>query len=176
MTQPSFVPIRDTDEVRPAHRLQVPRQWAPRRPAELRGPARPMGRRFGKPGPDQGYALRVARTFEARLVLCEDEDIEDVLLGCALLAGRRAGAMGRAPGAPDVRWALELWGFLDPDPPSGLVAARVAAFASLSHDYVAQRQLVDQVPEGTLTLATEEVGARRADWRDLTGAGGQVAT
>ena len=76
-------------------------------------------------------------------------------LGVALVAARRAAVFGRAPCVHDVRFALNLWGFLD-DVPVGRVAPRRAAFSSISHDYEAQRALVDSVPEETLRLSPEE--------------------
>jgi hypothetical protein len=81
-----------------------------------------------------------------------------VLLGVALVASRRAALFGRAPCIHDVRLALNLWGFLD-DAPADLRATRRMAFSSISHDYVAQRALVDAVPEETLRLRPDEVRA-----------------
>ena len=77
------------------------------------------------------------------------------MLGVALVAAKRAALVGRAPCIYDVRFALNLWGFLD-DVPAERVATRRAAFSSISHDYVAQRALVDSVPEETLRLSPEE--------------------
>ncbi len=169
MSQPSFVPIRDADQVRPALRLEQPVPWSPDRPAELRSPVAQTGRGFGKPGPDQGFALRVARALSDRVVLAEGEDLEDVLVGCALLASRRAGAFGRAPSAPDLKWAMSLWGFLGPSSPD-VVTARQERFRAVSHDYVLQRTLVDQVPDESLRLTADEVAGRRSDWKALVGA------
>jgi hypothetical protein len=172
MTQPSFVPITRADQVRNALRLEVPRPWVADRPAEVRVPGQPQGPAMGTPGPDQGYALHLARRFEDRLHLRKDESPEDVVLGCALLASRRAALVGRAPSVHDVRVALTLWGFLDESAPADLVEERAKAFRSVSHDYVVQRQLVDRVPESTLLLTpaavTDRVGS--GDWRSLLGA------
>jgi hypothetical protein len=55
----------------------------------------------------------------------------------------------------DVRLALNIWGFLD-DAPTELRASRREAFSSISHDYVAQRRLVDSVSEDILRLAPED--------------------
>ena len=170
MSQPSFVPIRDADQVRPSLRLEAAIPWSPDRPAEHRSPVAESGRGFGKPGPDQGFALRVARALSDRVVLAEGEDLEDVLVGCGLLASRRAGAFGRAPSAPDVKWAMNLWGFPDPSPPPDVVAARRETFRSVSHDYVLQRALVDQIPDDSLRLTPDEVAGRRSDWKTLVGA------
>jgi hypothetical protein len=54
-----------------------------------------------------------------------------------------------------VRFALNLWGFLE-DAPADLKAARRAAFSSISHDYVAQRSLVDSVEEDVLRQNPED--------------------
>ena len=81
VTQPSFVPIVEADQVRPAYRLRVPSIWTQSRPSELRGTSQPRGLRFGNPGPDQGFALKLARRFEDRLVLAEGESAEDAMAG-----------------------------------------------------------------------------------------------
>jgi len=149
MTQPSFVPIAEADQVRPSLRLEVPGSWTTDRPAELRIPVRPAGPSMGTPGSDQGFALRLARRFEEKLRLAPDESPEDVVVGVALLAARRSGLLGRAPSVHDVRAALNLWGFLD-DAPADVVDARRQAFRSVAHDYVLQRTLVDAVPAEAL--------------------------
>lgn len=159
MTQPSFVPITEADQVRPARRLQVPAAWQPDRPAELRIPLRPGGRNRGTPGPDQGYALRLARRFEERLHLRPGESTEDVVVGCALIASRRSALFGRAPATFDVEAALRLFGFLDRPVSEDLVQLRRRFFAGVSHDYDAQRSLVDQVPEATLRLSPDQIAA-----------------
>jgi hypothetical protein len=149
MTQPTFVPISEADQVRPARHLHVPGAWTASRPAELGGPVALSGRSVGTPGPDAGFALRLARRFEHDLKLGEGETEHDVLLGVALIAARRAALFGRAPCIYDVQFALTLWGFLG-DVPADLGATRRAAFSSVSHDYVAQRALVDGIDEETL--------------------------
>ena len=171
MTQPSFVPITEADQVRPARRLKVPGPWSPVRPAELRIPSRPSGPRMGTPGPDQGFALHLAHRFGDRLVLTEGESEDDVLLGAALVASRRAALFGRAPCVHDLTVALSLWGFLA-SAPSELVDARREAFRGAAHDYVAQRALVDCVPEEALRLSPDTVAAwaRDGGWRELVAA------
>ncbi len=171
MTQPSFVPIAEADQVRPSLHLEVPGRWTTDRPAELRIPTRPAGPSMGTPGSDQGFALRLARRFEDRLRLAAGESAEDVVVGAALLASRRSGLVGRAPSVYDVQAALALWGFLV-DAPAGLVAVRRRAFQSVSHDYVVQRALVDQVPEATLALTPDQVtdAVAAGGWAELIGA------
>ncbi len=158
MTQPTFVPIAEADQVRPARHLHVPGPWTSSRPAELVGPTMRRGAGIGTPGPDSGFALRLAHRFEDDLELGEGESAHDVLLGVALVASKRAALFGRAPCIHDVRLALDLWGFLDDAPPD-VRATRRAAFSSISHDYVAQRALVDAVPEESLRLRPDEVRA-----------------
>ncbi|HXP33782.1 MAG TPA: hypothetical protein VN820_07165, partial [Acidimicrobiales bacterium] len=62
----------------------------------------------------------------------------------------------------DVQLALSLWGFLDEVAPE-LQARRRAAFSSVAHDYVAQRRLVDAIPEEILRLNPEEARTRRGE-------------
>src|SRR5580658_3784373 len=112
MTQPTFVPISEADQVRPARHLHVPGAWTVSRPAELGVPTAHHGRSVGTPGPDAGFALRLARRFEHDLKLGAGESEHDVLLGTALIAARRAALFGRAPCIYDVQFALALWDFL----------------------------------------------------------------
>jgi hypothetical protein len=155
MTQPTFVPIAEADQVRPARHMHVPGSWTASRPAELTVPEHPRGRSMGTPGPDSGFALRLAHRFEHELKLEEGETAHDVALGVALLASKRAAVFGRAPSVYDVRFALNVWGFLD-DAPAELKVSRRAAFSSISHDYVALRSLVDSIDEDVLRLTPEE--------------------
>jgi hypothetical protein len=155
MTQPTFVPIAEADQVRPARHMDVPGSWTASRPAELKVPEHPRGRGMGTPGPDSGFALRLAHRFEHEFKLGEGETEHDVALGVALIASKRAALFGRAPSVYDVRFALNLWGILD-DAPAALKARRRAAFSSISHDYVAQRNLVDSIDEDTFRLSPEE--------------------
>jgi len=177
MTQPTFVPITEADQVRPARHLHVPEAWTASRPAELRTPTALKGRSVGTPGPDAGFALRLAARFSHDLKLTEGETEHDVLLGSALIAARRAALYGRAPSIYDLQVALALWGFLVDDPPGDLVAVRRQAFSSVSHDYVAQRRLVDAIPEESLRLTPAEAQARLQPPGDvISAATGPVAT
>ena len=118
MTQPTFVPIAEADQVRPARHLHVPGPWTASRPAEVTVPLGLRGRGVGTPGPDSGFALRLARRAEHELKLDQGESEQDVLLGVALIAAKRAALFGRAPSVYDVQFALGLWGFLADAPPS----------------------------------------------------------
>lgn len=140
----------------------------------MRFPARPGGPRFGTPGPDKGYALHLARRLEEELRLAAGESAEDVVVGSAVLAGRRAALLGRAPVADDIRTALALWGWLTDEAPEGLVALRRTVFSALAHDDAAQRALTDRVPERALLMSADQVAVRvsAGEWADLVGAAG----
>jgi hypothetical protein len=120
----------------------------------------PQGANIGTPGPDSGFALRLANRFEHDLVLGDGESAHDVVLGVALVASKRSALFGRAPSVYDVRHALALWRFLDADAPAELRQSRRALFSAVSHDYVAQRQLVDSIPEDVLRLSPEDAPGR----------------
>jgi hypothetical protein len=154
VTQPTFVPIAEADQVRPARHLHVPGSWTATRPAELSVPAAPRGPGVGTPGPDSGFALRLANRHEHALRLGDGEVAHDAVLGVALIASKRAALFGRAPCVYDVEFALALWGFLD-DVTAEQQAVRRGVFSSVSHDYVAQRALVDRVSEETLRQAPD---------------------
>jgi hypothetical protein len=168
MTQPTFVPISEADQVRPARHLLVPGPWTTSRPAELKTPTAPRGRSVGTPGTDAGFALRLVGRFAHDLQLGEGETEHDALYGCGLIAARRAALFGRGPSIYDVQFALALWGFLVDAPPA-LRSARRQAFSAVSHDYVAQRALVDAIPEATLRLSPAGAQAR-TDVPDATDA------
>jgi hypothetical protein len=166
VTQPSFVPIVEADQVRPAYKLQVPNIWTQSRPSELRGASQPAGLQLGRPGPDQGFALKLAHRFVDRLVLAPGESVEDAIAGCTAVAMRRCASFGRAPAIHDLEFAFTLFGFLG-DAPADLVEARGPLFRSVSHHYKAQRTIADSVAPSTLRLTPAEVAARITEWRSL---------
>ena len=166
MAQPNYVPLSTTDKVRAPERLPAPKAWRPDRPAELKGNVHPTGPRLGTPGPDQGYALKLARRFDDRLKLGPAEHGVDAVAGCLPVALKRAALYGRAPIVHDLGLAFTLWGFLDEEP-ADLVAFRTPLFQAAAHDYGRQREIVDRVPDDTLRLAPAEVAARLESWRDL---------
>ncbi len=78
----------------------------------------PSGGGYGHQGPDQGYALNLAKRFIPILKLQPGESVNDVVAGCVTVALKRASLFGRAPLAEDLRVAFAHWGFLD-DPSLG---------------------------------------------------------
>jgi hypothetical protein len=127
------------------------------RPAELTG-RQPAGPRLGSPGPDQGYALHLARIYEGRLVLGSAESEADAIAGCLAIAMRRSALFGRAPILGDLTLALTFWGFLAPGADE-LVAIRSQAFAAVasSHHYFERRAIVDAMTDEILRMTIEQV-------------------
>jgi hypothetical protein len=149
--------------------LPVPDGWKADRPAETDRAMMPSAPRLGSVGPDQGFALRLARLFEDRLELTGREHKHDAVAGCVPVATKRAALMGRAPVVYDLEHAFTLWGFLG-GAPQELIELREAAFQGAAHDYWIQRAIVDQVPEETLALTPAVVRERLPVWRSLFGA------
>lgn len=176
MAQPEYVPGKSPAHTRrgalvPGEVLPGHPGWKARRPGDhVPGERPPSGAAFGSPGPDQGYALLLARRFESRLHLEPAESAADATAGCLGVALRRASLFHRAPVYPDLELAFGIWGYLIPDPPDDLVALRKKLFESAAHHYWDQRGIAGQVPEATLRLKPEEALARvKADWRALVG-------
>lgn len=171
MAAPEYVPKDQMERVR-AYRSNPrrPEPWMATRPGEIQG-EQPRGERFGSPGPDLGFALKIARTFEDSLHLTEGEDAHDAVAGCVAIAMKRSSHFGRAPVVHDLTVAFTLWGYLDEDPPAELVELRRRWFEGVghaAHHYVELRQVVDSVPDATLALTPAQVTAsHRADWHSL---------
>ena len=170
MAAPEYVPNDARARLR-AYRSNPrrPESWHADRPGDLPD-GQPRGERFGSPGPDLGYALKIARSFDDRLRLADGEHRDDAVAGCVALAMKRSSLFGRAPVIHDLTVAFTVWGFLDDDPADDLLALRRKAFEGVAnpHHYVVLRDLVDAVPLSTLRLtparATE---AHRVGWRSL---------
>src|ERR671932_544742 len=96
MAAPEYVPVTLRELPRPVERIPPPTRWTADRPADLQGP-QPRGKGLGVPGPDQGYALKLARRFKERLEVAEGEHHEDAVTGCLGVALKRAALFGRAP-------------------------------------------------------------------------------
>lgn len=174
MAAPDYVPnetaVADRHYVSPP---RLPQPWLADRPGELAG-GQPEGAGLGVPGPDQGYALSLARRFEDQLQLGPGEHAADAVAGCVGVALKRAASFGRAPVAADLEVAFRVFGFLAPDPDESLVAWRKELFAGVSHPhhYAEARRLVGLVPEAVLRMPPSEVEAAcAADRSKLFGSG-----
>ncbi len=174
MSAPRFSPVPPTEHPRhyesPDH---VPEAWAPDRPGDIEG-FQPEGPRLGDPGPDQGFALRIAAQLRPKVLLQTGEHIDDAIRGCLGVALRRASIFSRAPVVHDLTIAFTIWGFYDPNPPTELVELRSKMFEGLrlvGHHYMEAREVADLPPEATLRMTPAQVAdAYPADWRTLVGA------
>lgn len=168
MAAPQYVP--NTLAQQPRRGLDVPAadRWRADRPADFEA-FQPVGRQLGHPGPDQGFALRLARRFEDRIQVEAPVTRDDVIAGCVAVAMARAALFGRAPVVHDLDIALRIWGFLG-DAPAELVELRTPLFASAAHHYDRQRAIVDLVPEATLGASHGDVARRfPSEWQALLG-------
>ncbi len=165
MAAPDYVPVPLSEQPRESLRLPPPRPWMADRPADLQR-GQPVGPKLGRPGPDQGYLLKLAERFTDRVEVADGEQIDDALAGCQAVALRRAALFGRAPVAHDLEVALRLWGFLG-GAPDDLVEFRRRLFQGAAHHYWDQRAVTDLVPDETLKLTPTQVADRLTDWRQL---------
>jgi hypothetical protein len=163
---PEFVPVDLEDLPRTKVTLPAPANWRADRPGDLHG-SQPLGPKLGRPGPDQGYALKLADDcFRDRLVLASGEHPDDAIAGCVAVGLKRASMYGRAPVIYDLELAFTLWGYFEGAPPE-LVAFRRTLFEAACHHYSDQREIVDLVPDTTLQLTPAQVRERLSDWKSL---------
>jgi hypothetical protein len=157
MAAPEYVPL-PKDGPAPVYESPPwrPESWFSDRPAELDG-AQPHGPRLGYPGPDQGYAIKLARQFEGKLVLTPGEHEDDAVAGCVEVANKRASLFGRAPVIHDLTMAFTLWGYLSEADPE-LVRLRSRYFQAVSHPshYSERRRIADVVPVAALRMTLAE--------------------
>src|SRR5580658_5073991 len=104
----------------------------------------------GTQAPGEGFALTIAARECAKLTFEHEHDRDDVALGVALVAAKRASLIGRGPQLGDVKAVLNLFGLLDVP----LVDDSLSKpFRGLAHSYVLQRRFVDAV-DGDELVAT----------------------
>lgn len=171
MSAPVFVPVEPLAAVRtyesPPRR---PDPWLAVRPGDLTG-RQPLGDRLGVPGPDQGYALKLADDLFRAKLITGDVRPDDAIAGCVGVALKRAALFGRAPVAHDLRAAFTIWGFLDVSPDPELVALREEWFAEVhhAHHHAERRRIVDAVPAEVLARPYTDIEAEYASsgWRSL---------
>jgi hypothetical protein len=165
MAAPDYVPVKLADMPRQEDAPKPPDSWRADRPGDLRGP-QPAGPKLGSQGPDQGFALTLARRLEGQLVLADGEHREDAVAGAVAVAMKRASQFGRAPVIYDLEHAFRLFGFIGTAPPD-LVTFRRKRFEGARHHYWDQRAIVDIVLEPTLRLTPTQVEERLSDWKSL---------
>jgi hypothetical protein len=165
MAAPEYVPVSLTDLPRQDDAPKPPDSWHANRPADLKS-GQPTGPKLGSQGPDQGYALVLARRFHDRIYLFEGENREDAVAGAVAVALKRASLFGRAPVVYDLEHTFTLFGFIGTAPPD-LIAFRQKLFEGARHHYWDQRAIVDIVPGETLRLTPAQVRERLGDWKSL---------
>jgi len=142
--------------------------WVAGRPAEIAG-RQPLGPRMGYPGPDQGFAIKLANSFGERLILTKGEHRADAQSGCIAVALKRASLFGRAPMVHDLTVAFTIWGFLA-DADQELVRLRKPLFDEVAnlHHYSQRRKIADLVPQAVLRMTHHEVATIASqDWRSF---------
>jgi hypothetical protein len=166
VTQPDYVPLQESDRIRPSMLLPAPSAWLLGRPGDETGLDVPTGPRFGSTGPDLGYGLKLARRFEEKLVLEEGDHAEDVVAGCFGCGARRSSHFGRAPVIYDMEWAYTLWGYLA-EAPADLVEHRRPLFRGAAEHYWDQRAIAGAVRPETLSMTPAQVRDKLQSWKDL---------
>jgi hypothetical protein len=173
MAAPQYVPSSPSARVRFYEAAEhVPDGWSADRPGDV-AVRQPRGTRLGNPGPDQGFALLLAKQFHGRLHLSATEDEHDAISGCLAIALKRASLYGRAPVIHDLTLAFTLWGYLDEAAPTELVELRTKLFEGVGHvqhHNAEQRAIVDSIPESTYKMTPKAVNLVLASqWRSLLG-------
>jgi hypothetical protein len=165
MAAPEYVPVSLVDLPRQEDAPKPPDSWRADRPGDLKG-EQPVGPKLGSQGPDQGYAVGLARRLDDKIYVFEGESREDAIAGAVAVALKRASRFGRAPVIYDVEFALRLFGFIG-TAPSDLVAFRQTLFEGARHHYWDQRAIVDHVADETFSLTPAQVKERLGDWKSL---------
>ena len=158
--------IEPKDRPRPTAQPAVPRGWKAKRPGDLHRPGDvPTSSGFGNPGPDSGYALRLAA--QADLPLTSGEQRADVEVTLMHVMVARASHHGKAPSAGDLQFAIMVLGLASVDlvPAAAnakLTAARHYWAPRVGHSRSAARAMVAKLTPGLLNLELDEVRHRLA--------------
>lgn len=162
MAQQPNIELRDTDLPRPEAGPNPERRWKPDRPGDIAGAGVPWGGAFGTPGPDAGYALRLAAGRE--LVLAEHEHRADANAAVAAVAAARASIASRGPTKIDVDAAIVILGY---DTESDFGATRAAAIAGAAHHPQRIRRLVAGIPMDVIEDEADDLRDRVAAGESL---------
>lgn len=168
VSQPKNVPSKPGAA---QHYVSPPRRdraWSADRPGDVFADGQPEGSLVGSQGPDQGFALKLARQLEDELNLTEGEHADDVIAGCVAVALKRASAFGRAPTVHDVRSAYAIFGYIGHADPE-LVTVRKKLFEEVAHPhhYAERRAIVDAVPTEFLRRPHSQILEEETDWRSF---------
>lgn len=168
MSQPQNVPSKP---LAPQHYTSPPRRdrvWNADRPGDVFSTGQPHGELFGSQGPDQGFALKLAKSFVDELELTPGEHADDAIAGCVAVALKRASAFGRAPTVHDIRAAFAIFGFLG-TADAELVELRSKLFEEVAHPhhYTERRAIADAVPMDFLRQPHTKILEQAGDWRSV---------
>ena len=155
-------------EDRPREELQPapPRRWQADRPGDLTSPDQvPWGGPFGTPGPDTGYALKLASG--AGMELEPHEDRGNVERAMVHLMASRASRFGRAPTNEDLQFAMLLLGLAGPDEVPAAVASQLSKdrrywAPRAARNSAVARQMVSRITPELLEASLEDVRHRLA--------------
>jgi len=167
VSQPKFVPAAGAAtgkyyESPPRH----PGSWMATRPGEVVRDGQPHADHMGSQGPDQGFAIKLARHVEGEVVLHGKEDFDDAMAGCVAVALKRASKYARGPMIHDIRFAFGLFGYFDHSVPLDLLQTRSELFAEVAHPhhYTERREIADLVTSDTLALTPADAAAASRDF------------
>jgi len=157
MAQQPNIELRDSDLPRPEAGPNPERRWTPDRPGDVAGTGVPWGGAFGTPGPDAGYAIKLAAGRD--LILAENEHRADANLAVAAVAAARASLASRGPTKIDLDAAIVILGY---DTESDFGAIRAAAIAGAAHHPQRIRRLVAGIPMDVVEDTADDL-RRRVD-------------
>ena len=166
MGQEPTIEIRPEERPRAEPEPAPARRWSASRPGDLHAPTDvPWGGGFGTPGPDTGYAHKLAAGAEYSLG--EDESRHGVDAMLAMIMAARASRFGKAPSSDDLGFALLVTGLgerdaLPDEVVAGLDEHRRHWGARVAHSKAEGLRMVGLLPREILELSVEGLRHRLA--------------
>lgn len=166
MGQEPQVEIAPEDIPRAVPEPAPARRWTASRPGDLHAPGEvPWGGAFGTPGPDTGYALKLAAG--APYILDAGENRHNVDSTLILIMSARASLAGKAPSPDDLSFALMLLGLDTREEVPTAATARLAASRKhwsprVAHSNAAARAMSGLLTPDLLRLSLEDLRHRLA--------------
>ncbi len=160
MTQPPYVPVSKGSSLRKFDSLSLPKSWKLNRPAELsvnRHSAVEQGKQLGTPGPDSGFAMKLARVALEGVTDSSGLSAADIKAAVVAVTIARASLFSRAPVMNDVRFAIASLAIGSENLGTREVEVRNHLVRGISHDYMKARDLVGRYGVETLKLDSDKV-------------------
>lgn len=166
MGQEPNIKIDAEDQPQVGLQPAAPSRWKADRPGDLTTPQQvPWGGPFGTPGPDTGYALKLAAGADFDLESGEDRgNVEKAIV---LVMAARASRFGRAPTSEDLSIAMLILGLAGPEQVPDVTKVKLtrdrrywAPRAAASSG--SARSLVSLIPPEMLEASLEDVRHRLA--------------